>query len=389
MKILFYSHSSTLYGAPASLINLISGLIKINPKINVHVILPSNGGLENKLKVENISYSVIPHYKWTYNYEIFNRKLKTNKTLAYLWLYKNMIQRYFQNLFQFRRHQKFVAGYKPDIIYVNSSMAPMGCKLALNRNIPLVWHHRETINDPITGFYLDNNYSFKKYFRDADLHLYPSAFLKKSYEIFKNTGKQSIVFNGVSYDGGLSNKPYNKKNSIKFGMVGRVNSQKGQAEVISVFHELQKLNGIKAHELHLFGGGEEMYINELKNICNNNIIFRGFKDQNTIYHDLDFVIVNARNESFGRVVAEANSYGIPVIALNSGALNEIVFDGLNGYTYNSNKELYNAIKRILLADSNLINYATLSKSSRKCFENYFSVEAYSQSIFRELLLLIK
>lgn len=389
MKILFYSHSSTLYGAPSSLVNLISGLKGINPEIQIHVILPSSGGMENKLIQEKIPYSVIPHYKWTYDFGLFNKKRKANRGMALLWLYKNVLERYLKNCFSFPAHQRFFKKFKPDIVYVNSSMAPMGCKIAFKNDIPLVWHHRETVNDPITGFYLDDNGRFNKYFQKTNLHLYPSFFLKESYKIYEKSHiiyNQKVIYNGVP-DITMLSKNKKEDKPLKFGIIGRINEQKGQKAVMEVFKNIESSSVRHRLELHLFGGGEKGYIDSLKKkYCNSTIFFRGFQNHHTMYGDIHFLIVNAKNESFGRVVAEANAYGVPVIAVKSGALSEIVSENVNGFLYDSDSELLSLILKA--PDTYFQSYEIISKSSRKCFSEKFSIEACSEAIYSELRRLI-
>ncbi len=390
MKILFYSHSSTLYGAPSSLVNLISGLKEINPKIQIHVILPSSGGMENKLLQEKIPYSIIPHYKWTYDFGLFNKKKKANRGIALLWLYKNVLERFLRNYFNFPAHQRFFKKFKPDIVYVNSSMAPMGCKIAFKNDIPLVWHHRETVNDPVTGFYLDDNKRFNKYFQKANLHLYPSNFLKESYKIYEKSHvkySQKVIYNGVP---DITTVQINKKEDkpLKFAIIGRINEQKGQESILQIFKQIETSSTKHKLELHLFGGGEKEYVDRLKNkYCNNTIFFRGFENHQTMYRDIHFLIVNARNESFGRVVAEANACGVPVIAVKSGALSEIVSENVNGFLFDTDSELFSLILKT--SDTFKHSYEKISESSRKCFIEKFSIEIHSEAVYSELRELVE
>src|SRR5688572_18711751 len=106
MKILFYSHSSTLYGAPSSLANLITGLQRDHPEVKSMVVIPSNGPLFGELKRLNIPCKVIPHYKWNYNHSTFTTKKKQSVIIALLWLVKNIVTRTSKNLFYVGRHLK-------------------------------------------------------------------------------------------------------------------------------------------------------------------------------------------------------------------------------------------------------------------------------------------
>jgi hypothetical protein len=74
VRILFYSSSSTVFGAPSSLVNLIDGLKQIEPDIELLVILPSKGKLESRLNERNVKYKILPHFKWIYNRATYERK---------------------------------------------------------------------------------------------------------------------------------------------------------------------------------------------------------------------------------------------------------------------------------------------------------------------------
>ena len=385
MRLLFYSHSSTLYGASTSLVNLISGIKSQDPIIELHVVIPGEGPLSNYLKDENISFSIIPHYFWIYNLELSNRKKKQNYLLWKIWFLKNKWEKRLKNRFYFNRHKEFVKEYAPDNIYVNSSLAPMGAKVASHLKIPYIWHHREPLNDLAYGYYLEYPQQFNRYFYKAVLHIYTSLFLKST---FPKTQNDLVVYNGVNfkYKKYINDRP-SSISALKFGVVGRINSQKGQEGVVSVFKNLIEKYKNKGfdHELHIIGEGEKYYINQIKNsLEGQKIYFKGFLMPDEIFKEIDYLIVNANNEAFGRVVAEANFYGIPVIARASGALTEIVTPGINGFLYNDPVELSEILEKLIFDFDNL-EYRKLSINSRKEFEEKFSIQDHA----RKILLTIK
>ena len=362
MRILFYSNSSTTYGAPSSLMNLVSG---INQDVELKIVLPSHGKLVEKLEEAKISYIVIPYFRWIYNYRIFMRKKERSGILAYLWLLKNVIMRAFKNLFFLPKHITHCRAFGPDIIYVNSSISPVGGVLGWITRIPIVWHHRETLNDPIVEFFMDFGPGLSsKIFLTSKVHIFPSLYLKDAYIWLKKRKKDIIQFNGVFFkDEILGVIPRNlDAENIRFGMVGRVCEQKGQREVIEVFNLLN----YKKLSLHLFGDGNETYTTELREqVKNENVVFEGFQAAEKIYNEIDLVIINAKNESFGRVVAEANAFGIPVLAVDSGALGELIVDDVNGYKYENQEQLKRLKERFDLnncsyyASSNYMSYTVV------------------------------
>jgi L-malate glycosyltransferase len=373
MKLLFYSYSTTSYGAPTSMLNLIAGL-SANKEIRISVVVPNNGPLTKALRSLPVKVVVIPFSKWVYSRSLYERKLRSNWFLAKIWFYKNLLSKALLNLFFLPVHLYTVRGLKPDVIYTNSSLSPMGVMVARILRINSVWHHRETINDPVTDFFIEWPRAFEKRILNfPDVHLYASSYLLDSYRPYLVNGKNVLVTNGVEAPGIISKSGQSGK--LVLGMVGRLNQQKGQESVINILNDFPELS------LHLYGAGEKFYIDRLRLLAKSNIQFRGFKDKESIYREIDYLIVNARNESFGRVVAEAFGYGVPVIAIRSGALPELMDDGV-GFLFGDDDEL-----RSIVAKVAKISRAAHNQMSERCVERYnahFSIAKYCANILDTL-----
>jgi glycosyltransferase involved in cell wall biosynthesis len=386
MKIVFYSHSSTTYGAPSSLLNLIEGLILEGNNIEIHVIVPANGPLVKELKKLPVKTHVIPFFKWHYSKLLYNQKRQRNPILAKIWRFKNVWQKIILNLVWFPIHLFKISRINPDIIYVNSSLKPMGIFVAGMLRKKSIWHHRETIDDVETDFFIEwNKHLLKWTLNLSSTHIYPSAFLKDDYAALINQGDENhVVYNGV----GLMSKcvkntklPYGS--NVSFGMVGRINSQKGQKNIIEWLSD-DSLQADYNFRLLLYGDGVQGYIDMIKTSVTNNLVcFKGFSNKENIFKEIDFLIVNAKHESFGRVVAEAYCYGIPVIAINSGALPELITEN-TGFLYNN----YDEFKAIIQTLKE-IDYPNLSANCNEAFVSNYSIESHTRNISNILNKFIK
>ena len=161
---------------------------------------------------------------------------------------------------------------------------------------------------------------------------------------FKNA-KKSVVFNSIKVMDCFNKE---KTNFIRFGFVGSLSESKGIKFLLDNFKKLNLNNVI----LNIYGkGSTKVYENSLKeNYSNDKIFFKGFQKVEEIYQNIDILIVPSLwNEPFGRIVPEANSYGIPVFVTNKGGLPELVENGKNGYIFNPDipNDFENKIELIL------------------------------------------
>lgn len=118
--------------------------------------------------------------------------------------------------------------------------------------------------------------------------------------------------------------------------VGRMSREKGIYDLIDVFEKIWNID--KQMTLHIIGDGEE-YANVVRKVkekkIENSIIFHGFKDKKYIYKLLpqcSLYLMTSYTESFGIVLLEAMSCGIPCVAYSSAqGAHEIIEDGENGF----------------------------------------------------------
>jgi glycosyltransferase involved in cell wall biosynthesis len=143
---------------------------------------------------------------------------------------------------------------------------------------------------------------------------------------------------------------------LRFGYVGRIDLLKGLHVLLKA---LKLLPNGKRCELHIFGAtrnrwDEEYRRKALSNYHGNVKLFdHGFIPHaklDDVYSSIDVLVVpSILPEAFGLVVAEAFSAGRPVIVTNSGALQELVRDGIDGLVVerNDSKVLAEAMQKFI------------------------------------------
>lgn len=154
---------------------------------------------------------------------------------------------------------------------------------------------------------------------------------------FKNAKIKTYIYNPASNNVKNMIKKENIE-EIKFGFVGRLSPNKGIEFLLERFSKMD----LKDAKLYIFGKGvtkeyENYLLSEYKA---DNIFFRGFKKkQEEIYTSVNILIIPSLwNEPFGRVIPEAYSYGIPVIASKRGGIPEIVKKNKTGFIFDPEKK---------------------------------------------------
>jgi N-acetylglucosaminyldiphosphoundecaprenol N-acetyl-beta-D-mannosaminyltransferase len=126
--------------------------------------------------------------------------------------------------------------------------------------------------------------------------------------------------------------------------VGRLSPEKGFLDLIDVFKLVNEK--FPDWKLNIAGDGEQKTIlqNKIRELnLENNVKLLGFlnkQDLEKLYYNSSIYVMTSYTESFGLVLIEANSYGIPTISFDTAqGANEIIGEGKNGYLIkNRNKE---------------------------------------------------
>lgn len=261
---------------------------------------------------------------------------------------------------------KLLKKINPDIIHTHnlSGFSPIIWKLAAQLSIPVV----HTLRDyyllcPKSTMYRNNQNCLKQCL-DCKLYSFPkkrfshtveavvgiSNFILNKhfqYGYFAQAKIKKIVYNSVKQP--IPMVKDLSQREIVFGFVGRLSYEKGVDLICKAFIELKK-EGIN-NQLLIFGKSlDEKYEKRLKNNYEfSNINFAGYLKPEDIYKRIDVLIVPSLwQEPFGRIVIEAYSYGIPVIANNVGGLAELVNGNETGFLFdNSINDLLNKIRIII------------------------------------------
>ncbi len=169
-----------------------------------------------------------------------------------------------------------------------------------------------------------------------DKVVFVSNSLKKWYE--REYKVRRINVEAVHIPNFLENIPARKSklNTNNFISVGRLSEEKGFLDLIKVFNIMYLEN--KNIHLDIIGDGDEYenivhLIQELK--LTKAITLHGYQDKeyiNKMYENSSIYLMTSHTESFGLVLIEAMSYGLPCISFTSAeGASELIENTYNGY----------------------------------------------------------
>lgn len=151
-------------------------------------------------------------------------------------------------------------------------------------------------------------------------------------------------------------KKVNKLDNKNIISVGRLEPEKGFLDLVSVF----KLMELKDGDVYLNLVGDGSQKDKIfKNIVDNNISrkvrmpgYLDFEELNKLYEKSSLYLMTSYTESFGLVLIEAMSHGIPVIAFSCAeGAKELINNGVNGYLINNRNEHEMADKAVKLLNN--------------------------------------
>lgn len=379
-NILYLHAGAELYGADKVLLELVSGVDK--EKYTPHVILPTNGLLVEEMIKRNITVSVL-------NYPILRRRIFN---------FSGMIKYCFSLLKYSLKLTKYVKDNKIELVHINTTAVLEGIFISKINKIPLLWHVHEIITKPRFVYKLTS----------LVVNLFSDEVITVSEATKKhliNSGnmtpnKISVIYNGVNkqeYNNEQNTsylyKEFNIPNNAKvLGMIGRVNSWKGQKDFIKAVEPIL-MNNNSVYAL-LVGGifeGEERFMNELTEMVKNSpaknqIRISDFRtDIANIHNMFDIFILPSTNpDPLPTVVLEAMASQKPIVGYNHGGIMEMVQDKYNGLLVEPGniRELENKIRFILENENERLEMGDNSlKRQEKLFDKQIYIKNFEKKYF--------
>lgn len=278
-----------------------------------------------------------------------------------------------------------------DIIHGHSGggMTFAGLQIARGKNIPYVFTYHTLFNRYTHYFFKGKlisprmiEFISKFVLNLCDYAIAPTQRVKKeliSYGVKKPVG---VIPSGIDLEnyqnvekGYLRKKLRIPKNKKIMLYVGRLGLEKSVDFLIRSFKHVHEKDphvvlvcvGNGPEEKALISLAKELGVEK----C---VYFAGLIKHNHIpkvYADADIFVFASQTETQGLVVLESLASGVPVVAVNDEAFNDVIYDGKNGYLVDPDPRKF--AKKTLTLLSNEKLYAQLSQGAFESVEKY-SVE---------------
>lgn len=218
-----------------------------------------------------------------------------------------------------------------DLVHSNSSIFDIGLFLSHKWNVPHIWHVREFAKEDYGLETIFSKRDIKKQYLKTDTVIAISDAIAKRVLSYSAQIIVRKVYNGIHLTEEYE-KVYFKDNFVRFCIVGAIQPQKGQFDVVKACKLLEEKK-IVDYQLYIVGDRGSDYYQEILNYISQNkeleekVFFTGFeRDINGFLRNMDIGIMASDFEAFGRVTVEYMANYMPVIGTNSGGTPEVIGD---------------------------------------------------------------
>ncbi|TEB14882.1 GDP-mannose-dependent alpha-mannosyltransferase [Pelotomaculum sp. FP] len=239
--------------------------------------------------------------------------------------------------------KKILNRFKPDLIHDSTqfSIGLCGLLYARKNSIPITTVYHTNFSDYLAYYRLRLiDRVMWRYFtwfhNQCDINFCPSLYTRdellqrgmKNLELWVR-GVDTDFFS-PKYKGILSVPYYHIHGKTILLYVGRVAAEKN---IGVLMHAMEIINAKFHNKVHLFIVGDGPMLKQIERCMPGNVTCTGFLTGLKLakmYANADIFVFPSTSETFGNVVLEAMSSGIPVVGAFSGGVQDSLIDGENG-----------------------------------------------------------
>lgn len=263
---------------------------------------------------------------------------------------------------------------RADLVYVNGPRLLIPAALAARGRAPILFHAHHFVSQrsarSLEGFAL--RWSGAAVAACCDAVAEP---------LRKWAAQVHTIPNGTA-DLGFAERDFEKR-ELRVGVIGRIAPEKGQAEFL---HAATRLMPHAPHVRFVICGaplfGERAYYDHVLRLAAGlPVEFLDWQeDVGAVMRDLDVLVIPSKQEGMPRVLLEAFSAGLPVVAFPVGGIPEVIQNDDNGFLTRTvdPTDLAETLKRVLEFNPHILR--TVARSARRAWERRYTVTAYRERI---------
>lgn len=180
----------------------------------------------------------------------------------------------------------------------------------------------------------------------------------------------TVVYNGVEYLTDLIDVKVENQDSFKAMMTARFANPKDQETVIQAFLEMPD-----DMELYFVGDGPKLEsckkLSEQLNLSHRVHFLGQRNDVVALLSNMDVFVLSSHYEGLPISIIEAMSASLPIVASDVGGVKELVYDGKNGYLFQTGNVSELVLKLKLLDKTKALK---LGQESFKLYQENFTLE---------------
>ena len=192
-----------------------------------------------------------------------------------------------------------------------------------------------------------------------------------------------MIYNGVA-DCGFAER---RTRTGRVGIIGRISPEKGQKVFVRAARELPHLRFVVCGGTQFADAQAQAYFDEVRGLAEGlPVEFTGWRDNvGDVLHTLDLLVVASLPlaEATTRVIPEAYSAGVPVLASDLTGIREILTEGETGFLFPAGDARALAERmREVMDDQGRV--AAVTARARQHYEKHFSIGMFQQKLINRL-----
>ena len=257
-----------------------------------------------------------------------------------------------------------------DLVYVNGPRLLIAAAIATRGRVPLLFHAHHRIGQT-SARYLEG-WALR---RSRGMVAACCEAVAQPLRDWMPGDRVHVIPNGTA-DPGFSSRSFEKR---RIGIIGRIAPEKGQVEFLRAAQLLAE-RGSRARFVicgaPLFGD-REYYNQVLRLAAGLPVELLDWQDDvGSVMRGLDVLVIPSKHEGMPRVLLEAFSAGLPVVAFPVGGIPEVIEDRSTGFLVRG--ELANTLWEVLEADPPTLR--DVAQRARREWERRYTLAVYRERI---------